>query len=245
MGGLKKLERIDKLISNMGFGSRKQVKAYIKRGLVKVNGEIINDNSLKLDPYKDRIEFNNMEINYRRFIYLMMNKPKGLVSSTNDPSNKTVIDLLPDEYLVYKPFPAGRLDKDTEGLLLITNDGQLAHRLLSPKKGVDKVYYAEVAGYIDESYKERFWNGLVLDDGYQTLPAELEIVESDVISKVYITMQEGKYHQVKRMFESISTRVVYLKRISMGPLKLDDKLEPGQFRELTEEEITLLKTIEV
>lgn len=131
---MKKLERIDKLISNMGFGSRKQVKAYIKRGLVKVNGEIINDNSLKLDPYKDRIEFNNMEINYRRFIYLMMNKPKGLVSSTNDPSNKTVIDLLPDEYLVYKPFPAGRLDKDTEGLLLITNDGQLAHRLLSPKK---------------------------------------------------------------------------------------------------------------
>lgn len=235
-----KLERLDKVLSNMGYGSRKDVKSYIKDGFVKINGEIINDNGLRIDPYKDRIQFKDGVVDYRKFIYLMMNKPQGLVSSTDDPLTRTVIDLLAPEYQIYKPFPAGRLDKDTEGLLLITNDGQLAHQLLSPKKGVHKVYYVEVDGYVDESYIEKFKNGMVLDDGYQTLPAVLEIINSDIISKVNLTIQEGKYHQVKRMFESISMKVIFLKRISMGPLKLDLRLKPGEYRELTDEEINIL-----
>ncbi|MDR7870816.1 MAG: pseudouridine synthase [Tissierellaceae bacterium] len=236
-----KLERLDKVLSNMGYGSRKDVKSFIKKGFVKINGNIVTDNTIKLDPYKDTIHFKDEVVNYREFIYLMMNKLDGLVSSTDDPLTKTVIDLLSPEYLIYEPFPAGRLDKDTEGLLLITNDGQLAHQLLSPKKGVNKVYYVEVDGYVDESYKEQFKSGIILDDGYKTLPADLEIIKSDVISKVNLTIQEGKYHQVKRMFESISMKVTYLKRISMGPLNLDSELEPGEYRELTEDEINLLK----
>ncbi|NLY44377.1 MAG: rRNA pseudouridine synthase [Tissierella sp.] len=235
-----KLERLDKVLSNMGYGSRKDVKSHIKNGFVKINGKTVKDNTIKLDPYNDKIHFKDQLVNYREFIYLMMNKPQGLVSSTDDPLTKTVIDLLPREYLIYEPFPAGRLDKDTEGLLLITNDGQLAHQLLSPKKGVNKMYYVEVDGYVDESYKSNFREGIVLDDGYKTLPAELEIIKADMISKVNLTIQEGKYHQVKRMFESISMKVVFLKRISMGPLELDNSLEPGEFRELTEEEINLL-----
>lgn len=235
-----KLERLDKVLSNMGYGSRKDVKSYIKNGFVKINGEIVNDNSRKIDPYQDQIQFKEMVVNYRKFIYLMMNKPQGLVSSTDDPLTRTVIDLLADEYQIYKPFPAGRLDKDTEGLLLITNDGQLAHQLLSPKKGVHKVYYVEVNGYVDESYIEKFKNGIVLDDGYRTLPAVLDIINSDMISKVNLTIQEGKFHQVKRMFESISMKVVFLKRISMGSLELDHRLKPGEYRELTDEEINIL-----
>lgn len=237
-----KLERLDKVLSNMGYGSRKDVKSHIKNGLIKINGEIVTDNSIKLDPYNDKIHFKDELVNYRKFIYLMMNKPQGIVSSTDDPLTKTVIDLLTPEYLVYEPFPAGRLDKDTEGLLLITNDGQLAHQLLSPKKGVNKVYYVQVDGYVDDSYKAKFQEGIVLDDGYVTLPAELEIIKSDIVSEVYLTIQEGKYHQVKRMFESISMKVTFLKRISMGPLNLDIDLEPGEYRELTENEIRLLQT---
>ncbi len=235
-----KLERLDKVLSNMGYGSRKDVKSYVKSGFIKINGKIAKDNTIKLDPYNDKIHFKDELVNYREFIYLMMNKPQGLVSSTDDPLTETVIDLLSDEYLIFEPFPAGRLDKDTEGLLLITNDGQLAHQLLSPKKGVNKVYYVEVDGYVDDSYKPKFQEGIVLDDGYKTLPANLEIIQSDIISKVKLTIQEGKYHQVKRMFESISMRVIFLKRISMGPLELDNSLEPGEYRELRDDEIKLL-----
>ncbi|MBU5437380.1 rRNA pseudouridine synthase [Tissierella sp. MSJ-40] len=236
-----KKERLDKVLSNIGYGSRKDVKKFIKDGIVKVNNETILNNEFKVNPYEDLITFNGEEILYREYIYLMMNKPKGLVSSTDDPLTRTVIDLLEEEYIVYKPFPAGRLDKDTEGLLLITNDGKLAHQLLSPKKGVDKTYYVEVDGYVEEKHIEEFNNGIVLDDGYTTLPATLKIQDSNVISKVYLTIQEGKFHQVKRMFESIGMKVLYLKRISMGPLKLDESLETGEYRELTEEEIKLLK----
>lgn len=237
-----KLERLDKVLANMGYGSRKDVKSFIKAGLVSVNGKIILDNSFKVDPNNDMIQFKDEVVNYRKYVYLMMNKPQGLVSSTDDPFSRTVIDLLPEEYLIYKPFPAGRLDKDTEGLLLLTNDGQLAHQLLSPKKGVDKTYYVEVEGYVDESYIVAFKEGVVLDDGYKCLPAQLEIIQPDLISKVYLTIQEGKFHQVKRMFQSFDMRVVYLKRISMGPLKLDESLASGEFRELTEEELSLLKS---
>ncbi|MBC8589572.1 pseudouridine synthase [Wansuia hejianensis] len=238
-----KKERLDKVLANMGYGSRKDVKKHIKDGLVKVNDNIVIQNDYKVDPYTDNIHINGERILYRKYIYLMMNKPQGLVSSTDDPLTKTVIDILSEDYLNFKPFPAGRLDKDTEGLLLITNDGKLAHELLSPKKGVNKTYYVEVDGYIDESHIDKFQKGIILDDGYKTLPANLDIIEPGIISKVYLTIQEGKFHQVKRMFESVFTKVLYLKRVSMGPLILDNSLEPGEYRELTEEEINILKNI--
>lgn len=237
-----KLERLDKVLSNMGYGSRRDVKRFIKEGIVLVNDKIVKSNDAKVDPYSDKIVFDGEMVIYREFIYLMMNKPQGLVSSTDDPLTKTVIDLLEDEYLIYEPFPVGRLDKDTEGLLLISNDGKLAHELLSPKKGVNKTYYAEVDGIVQQDHIDIFQKGVTLDDGYQTMPAKLEILESNVISKINLTIQEGKYHQVKRMFESLSINVIFLKRISMGPLTLDKELDLGEYRELTDEEINILKS---
>lgn len=236
-------ERLDKVLSNMGYGSRKEIKKIIKDGSIKVNNEIVLKNDIKVDPYSDEIYFHGEKVIYRKYIYLMMNKPKGLVSSTDDPLTDTVISLLSDEYLIYNPFPAGRLDKDTEGFMIITNDGKLSHELLSPKKRVSKTYYVEVDGVVEEEHKENFKNGIRLEDGYISLPAKLEIIKSDIISKVYLTIEEGKYHQVKRMFESLSMRVLYLKRISMGPLSLDESLDLGEYRELTNEEVFLLKNI--
>lgn len=238
-----KKERLDKVLANMGYGSRKDVKKIIKDGRVKVNNSIIFDNEFKVNPYEDEIFFNDEEVLYREYIYLMMNKPQGLVSSTDDPRTRTVIDLLDREYLIYEPFPVGRLDKDTEGLLMISNDGKLAHELLSPKKGVNKKYYVEVDGYVEDKHIGIFKDGVTLDDGYKTLPADLDIVNASIISKVYLTIQEGKFHQVKRMFDSIGMKVLFLKRVSMGPLVLDKSLKPGEYRELTETEINLLKTI--
>ena len=240
---MSKKERLDKILANMGYGSRKDVKRLIKDGRVKVNDNIVFNSDFKVNPYDDHILLDNDKINYRKYIYLMMNKPKGVVSSTDDPNSNTVIDMLDDKYLVYKPFPVGRLDKDTEGLLLISNDGKLAHELLSPKKRVNKKYYAEVDGYVEEDHIELFKKGITLDDGYKTLPSQLKIISSGVVSKVYLTIQEGKFHQVKRMFQSIGMKVLYLKRISMGSLVLDNDLALGQVRELTEEEISLLKKI--
>lgn len=236
-----KKERLDKVLANMGYGSRKDVKKFIKDGRVKVNDSIVLDNEFKVSPYEDQILFNDEEVLYRKYIYLMMNKPQGLVSSTDDPRTRTVIDLLSEEYLIYKPFPVGRLDKDTEGLLMISNDGKLAHELLSPKKGVDKKYYVEVDGYVEDKYIEVFKDGVTIDDGYKTLPSNLEIINANIISKVFLTIQEGKFHQVKRMFESIEMKVLFLKRVSMGPLVLDESLNLGEYRELTEEEIFILK----
>lgn len=227
----------------MGYGSRKEVKSLIKEGSVSVNKLTIVKNDFKLNPYIDEIYVNGERLEYREFIYLMMNKPQGLVSSTDDPHTDTVIGLLDEEYLIYRPFPAGRLDKDTEGLLLITNDGQLAHELLSPKKGIYKTYYVEVDGYVEDLHKLDFKKGIILDDGYKTLPADLEIIEAGIISKVNLKIQEGKYHQVKRMFESLSMKVLYLKRTSMGSLKLDEGLSIGEYRELTEEEESDLKNL--
>lgn len=238
-----KKERLDKVLANMGYGSRKDVKKFIKDGRVKVNNSIICNNEFKVNPYEDEIFLGEEEVLYREYIYLMMNKPQGLVSSTDDPRTKTVIDLLSEEYLIYKPFPVGRLDKDTEGLLLISNDGKLAHELLSPKKGVNKKYYVEVDGYVEDKYIEVFKKGITLDDGYKTLPADLEIINGNIISNVYLTIQEGKFHQVKRMFESIGMKVLFLKRISMGPLVLDQLLDSGEYRELTKTEISLLKEL--
>ncbi len=234
-------ERLDKILSNMGYGSRKIVKKYIKDGLVRVNDEIILDNEYKVNPYEESIFLKGEEILYRKYIYLMMNKPQGLVSSTDDPHTETVIDLLDEEYLIYKPFPAGRLDKDTEGLMFITNDGKLTHELLSPKKGINKTYYADIDGFVEEEHIAIFKNGIILEDGYKTLPADLEILESGVFSKIMLTIQEGKFHQVKRMFQALDMNVIYLKRHSIGELILDPMLNLGDYRELTLEELNLLK----
>lgn len=236
-----KKERLDKILANMGYGSRKDVKKLIKEGRVEVNNKIVKKNDFKIDPNNEQISVDGCEILYRKYIYLMVNKPKDVVSSTDDPISRTVLDLLDDEYLIFNPFPAGRLDKDTEGLLLLTNDGKLAHELLSPKKGVDKTYYVEVEGFIEESYIGKFNEGIILDDGYKTLPAKLEILEPNIFSKALLTIKEGKFHQVKRMFKAFNMEVVYLRRISIGSLKLDEKLKLGEYRELTEKEIQLLK----
>ncbi|MCX7885605.1 MAG: rRNA pseudouridine synthase [Caloramator sp.] len=234
-------ERLDKILSNMGFGTRKEVKLLTKSGEVSVNGEIIKDSSKHIDLEKDVIEVCGEKLNYRKYIYLMMNKPSGVISATEDYYEKTVVDLLEDEYIIFNPAPVGRLDKDTEGLLILTNDGELNHMLLSPKRHVPKKYFARIDGKVTLDDVKKFKNGVTLDDGYKTLPSELKIIQSDEISEVEIIIYEGKYHQIKRMFETVGKKVVYLKRIEMGPLKLDDDLKLGEYRELTDDEVEMLK----
>ncbi|WP_102263917.1 pseudouridine synthase [Mesobacillus jeotgali] len=237
--------RIDKVLSNLGYGSRKDVKKLLKDGSVKVNNEIVKDAKHHVDPENDSITLNGEEIHYREFIYLMMNKPPGVISATEDNRDETVIDLLEIEDQVFEPFPVGRLDKDTEGLLLITNDGQLSHKLLSPKKHVPKTYFAVIEGEVTEKDIEAFKKGVTLDDGYETKPGELFILKSGLTSDIELTITEGKFHQVKRMFEAVGKRVIYLKRLSMGPLKLDETLELGEYRELSDEEVEMLQTYEI
>ena len=236
------MERLDKVLSNLGYGSRKEIKQAIRKGLIEVNGELVKDNGMQVDPEADKIVVNGEEIFYRQYIYLMMNKPDGVVSATVDNRDETVIDLLEVEHQVFNPFPVGRLDKDTVGLLLLTNDGELNHRLISPKWKVDKIYYAKIDKKVTEEDIKKFENGITLDDGYVCKEAKLEILEAtEDGSEVMITIQEGKYHQVKRMFEAVGKTVVYLKRVEFGTLKLDEDLEEGEYRELTEEEINILK----
>lgn len=232
--------RIDKYLSNMGVGSRKEVKEYIKNGSILVNGEIITKPTVHVDENKDIIKINNKEIIYKKYIYIMLNKPQGVVSATKD-FGETVLDLLDEEYQNKDIFPAGRLDKDTEGLVLLTNDGKLAHNLLSPKKKVYKKYFAEVDANLDEEDIKRFEEGIFLEnESYLTLPAKLEILSP---KECYVYIKEGKYHQVKRMLSTLGKNVVYLKRLEIGNLKLDESLELGDYRELTEEEINLLQNI--
>ena len=236
------MERIDKILSNLGYGTRKDLKKIVKNGMVQVNGIIIKDSAMKVDPEKDKIVINGEEIFYREFIYLMMNKPAGVISATFDNKDETVIDLLEVEHQVFEPFPIGRLDKDTVGLLLLTNDGDLNHRLISPKWKVDKVYFAKIDQKVTEEDIEKFKHGITLDDGYRCKEAILEIQKaSEEGSEIVLTIQEGKFHQVKRMFEAVGKKVTYLKRIEFGTLPLDEDLEEGEYRELTEEEIAILK----
>ena len=237
--------RIDKMLSNLGFGSRKEVKKLLKDGAVQVNQKVVKDSGHHVDGEKDTVTVHGEEVQYREFIYLMMNKPPGVISATEDNRDQTVIDLLELEDSVLEPFPVGRLDKDTEGLLLITNDGQLAHKLLSPKKHVPKTYFAVIDGEVTEEDVHAFKKGVVLDDGYETKPGDLNILKSGIRSDIELTITEGKFHQVKRMFQAVGKRVVYLQRLSMGPLSLDESLELGEYRELTEEELEALVKYEV
>lgn len=229
--------RLDKLLANMGFGSRKDVKALLKQKRVTVNGEIETRHNRHVEPNEDQIFVDDQEVVYRPYIYLMMNKPQGYVSATEDMKDKTVIDLLTDEYRHFQPFPVGRLDKDTEGLLLITNDGKLAHALTSPNRAVEKTYYAIIDGRVTEEDQIAFSQGLTLDDGYVTKPGKLTILERGHLSKIELVITEGKYHQVKRMFQAVGKKVVYLQRIRMGEITLDPDLSLGDFRELNEEEL--------
>lgn len=233
--------RIDKLLSNSGFGSRKEVKILLKSKAVEVNGDTVRDPKFHVNENEDEVSVAREPVVYREFIYLMMNKPQGVISATEDRFDETVIDLLAEDEQRFEPFPVGRLDKDTEGLLLITNDGKLAHELLSPKKHVDKTYYARIDTPVTEEDIEAFKQGVTLDDGYETKPAQLRILNSAEESEIELTITEGKFHQVKRMFESVNKQVVFLKRLSMGTLELDKTLELGEYRELTEDELTKLK----
>jgi 16S rRNA pseudouridine516 synthase len=237
------LERLDKIISNLGYGSRKDVKSFAKKGIIEVDGVIVKDNGMLVDPEKSIIKINGEQILYRKYIYLMMNKPDGVISATHDNKDETVIDLLELEHQVFEPFPVGRLDKDTVGLLLLTNDGELNHRLIAPKWHVDKVYYAKIDKKVDEKDVIAFKNGITLDDGYKCMEAKLEILSNDDDgSDIRVTIQEGKYHQVKRMFEAVDKKVVYLKREEFGGLLLDPTLEEGEYRELTDDELSLLRS---
>lgn len=238
------MERLDKVLSNLGYGSRKEIKTIVKKGEVEVNGDIAKKNDMKVNPNEDTIKVYGEEINYRKYIYIMMNKPEGVVCATFDNYEETVIDFLDEEYKVFKPFPIGRLDKDTEGLLIITNDGELNHRLTSPKWHVDKLYYAQINKPVDEEDVKAFKKGIVLEDGYKCLPGELEIISSDKDgSEVNVIIGEGKFHQVKRMFEARDKKVIYLKRVKMGNLELDENLEEGQYRELSSEELARIKEV--
>ncbi|KAB3530469.1 rRNA pseudouridine synthase [Alkaliphilus serpentinus] len=232
--------RLDKMLSHMGYGSRRDIKKLCKDGLVMVDGKAIKDSSIHIDLNNQRVWVGDEEVIYKEFVYLMLNKPPGVISATEDNHHKTVIDLLTAEHRSFNPFPVGRLDIDTEGLLLLTNDGQTAHKLLAPKKHVDKTYFARISGLIGDEAIEAFKEGVTLEDGYKTLPAELKIQSKGEESEIYVTIVEGKFHQVKRMFEAIGHKVTYLKRIRMGGLVLDEGLKLGEYRELSEDELQQL-----
>ncbi|RPF55298.1 pseudouridine synthase [Aquisalibacillus elongatus] len=233
--------RLDKTLANQGYGSRKDVKKLIKKGKVTIDGKVIRDSSFQVNPKESEIVINGQTLEYRDYIYIMMNKPKGVISATRDDHEKTVTDLLDEKYEPFSLFPAGRLDKDTVGLVLLTNDGDLSHRLLSPRHHVEKLYEAEISGRVTEDDVKAFCEGVQIDDEYVTKPAELTILESGDDSIVRIKISEGKFHQIRRMFAARGHRVEELKRLKMGSLVLDEALELGEYRELTEDEIKALQ----
>ena len=224
--------RLDKFLCDAGIGSRSQVKVFLKQGLIKVNGEIIKRPEFKVEEEQDSVTFQGKEIKYRKYVYYMLNKPKGVVSATRDNLDRTVTDLIKDSGH-QNLLPVGRLDKDTEGLLIMTNDGDLAHRLLSPKKHVDKVYYVELDKMLTEEGRRMLETGIDIGEEKPTLPANAQRITD---TSLYLTIREGKYHQVKRMLKAVGCEVTYLKRIAMGAISLDKNLPCGCYRELTEEE---------
>lgn len=254
--------RLDKFLSEMGAGTRRELKQIIRKGGVTVDGQVMKDPGMAVTE-KSVVTFMGEPVSYSEFEYYMMNKPYGVITATEDPRQKTVMDLMEGRRRK-DLFPVGRLDKDTVGLLLITNDGVLNHELLSPAKHVDKTYFVKLDGTVDENDVRAFEKGVRIDDEFKALPAVLHILnvrkkateedisdyersnapESDLshgISEVTVTIREGKYHQVKKMFHAVGKEVIYLKRISMGPLQLDESLAEGEYRKLTAEEVALLK----
>jgi len=234
--------RLDKFLADMGIGTRQEVKKYMKQGRVTVDGEIVKKPETKVDMELAKVCFDGREVAYAEYEYYMLNKPAGVISATEDTRCETVVDLIESKKRK-DLFPVGRLDKDTEGLLLITNDGALAHRLLSPKKHVDKCYYARIRGKVTAEDVQAFSEGVNIGTAETeewTMPGRLEIIQCNEISEIRLTIQEGKFHQVKRMFEAVGKEVIYLKRETMGTLVLDETLSPGEYRELTDEELKKL-----
>ena len=232
-------ERLDKILASQNLGSRKECGLLIRRGEVAVNGVIVKKPDAKADPEVDILTVKGGEIRFRRHIYLMLNKPQGVLSASRDPHAPTVIDLLPEKLRRRGLFPAGRLDKDTEGLLIITDDGDLAHRMLAPKSHVYKLYHAVVDAPVTQEDIDAFAQGLSLDD-MVCLPAGLGVLEDGPQPLVWVKIREGKFHQVRRMFLARGKTVLRLKRVQMGGLPLDPALAPGESRELTEDELKLI-----
>ena len=233
--------RIDKLISDMGLASRKEASLIAKRGGVLVDGEPVRDLSRHVDPGKNIITFQGQKIEFRRFSYVMLNKPCGYVSATDDKINPYVTELLSPELRKMELFPVGRLDKDTVGLMILTNNGQLAHRLLSPKRHVEKDYRFESEDALSESVERDFENGVTLADGYECKPSKI-VLNADRKSGV-ITLTEGKYHQIKRMIAAVGSRITYLERIRFASIPLDEALARGEWRYLTDAEISELEAL--
>ena len=232
------MERLDKVLAATGRWSRREVKLLVKQGQVRVNGAAASSAEEKLDPETAAVTVGGQTVVLQKHTYIMLHKPAGVLSATEDSRQKTVLELLPPELRRRGLSPVGRLDKDTEGLLLLTDDGELAHRLLSPKYHVDKRYYAEVDGLLGPADADAFAKGMTLNDGLVCLPAGLELCGSGAC---IVTLQEGKFHQVKRMLAFRGAPVRYLKRLAMGPLALDPSLETGAFRELTAAEVSALR----
>ncbi len=231
--------RIDKFLANSGIGTRKEVKELLKKKRIRVNDEVVTEAKIHIDEDSDIVTFDGERIEYKEFLYIMLNKPQDVISATDDERHRTVLDLLEESLTKVGLFPVGRLDKDTEGLLVLTNDGKMAHELLTPKKHVPKRYYAELKKPLSKEEAGILENGVDLET-FTTKPAKVEFITED---KVYIIISEGKYHQVKRMFKCVGNRVLYLKRTGMGNLGLDENLKPGEYRELTSDELELLQSL--
>ncbi|MDY4975401.1 MAG: pseudouridine synthase [Clostridia bacterium] len=234
-------KRLDFLIANAGLASRTEAKKMIRDKRITADGTPVTDPGAKFDPEVTELKADGRPILFRSFVCCMMNKPQGVICATEDRRWKTVCDLLPDQYASLGLYPAGRLDRDTEGFVLLSNDGELAHRIISPKHHISKRYYAQINGKVTREHADLFSEGICLEDGYRTLPAELTILASGEQSEIELVIYEGKFHQVKRMFEAIGCQVTFLKRLEIGPLRLDPALAPGQCRELTVQELSLLK----
>lgn len=237
------VQRLDKILASTGRWSRREVKLLVRQGRVLADGRPAASPEEKYDPAVTALTVDGEDIGYRDVTWLMMNKPGGVLSATEDGQGTTVLDLLSPELRRIGLFPVGRLDKDTEGLLLLTNDGDLAHQLLSPRHHVDKVYFVRVAGRLTAADQAAFREGMILGDGLHCMPAELEILTAGENSEAHVTLREGKFHQVKRMLAALGKPVLYLKRVEMGKLPLDIKLAPGDYRFLTEEELELLRQV--
>ncbi|NJP36935.1 pseudouridine synthase [Alkalicoccus luteus] len=231
--------RADKLLANLGYGSRKDVIKLFRQKALTVDGEAVTNGKTHVYPDKQTLEVFGEEVTYKEYIYLMMNKPDGLLSATEDAVQETVVDILEPEDQLFEPFPIGRLDKDTTGLLLLTNDGKLAHRLTSPKHKVDKEYRVHLARPLSAEGEQRLKEGMTLEDGLETQPAQVSRTDDPRV--IFLTIQEGKYHQVKRMIAACGSHVEELERVRMGPLVLDEDLERGAYRELTDQELARLK----
>lgn len=234
--------RLDKFLTEAGIGTRSQIKVYIKKGLVTVNGQRAKAASVHIDETKDGISFQNKLVSYKKNRYYMLHKPKGVVCATKDNVSKTVLQLFAPN-LQKGLFPVGRLDKDTEGLLLLTTDGDFSHRLMSPKKHVEKTYYFEAEGSLDKEKIKKLESGIEISkDEPLTLPAKLSDIQQDKqLVKGCLTITEGRFHQVKRMLQAVDCHVIYLKRLSIGQVPLDENLAPGEYRELTDKELQSLK----